>query len=97
MLPTEVIDVAVARRKMPDEDDSGVVQREGVGVVLDALTDTGYAETARRLVVLLAEPELREACRATANAHPPFEIVTEADLPVYDSLPSAPGRNPRTC
>jgi glycosyltransferase involved in cell wall biosynthesis len=64
-------------------DYSDMVRRRAVGVVVDRLDSTGFADACSALAKLIEEPGLRERCRAAALAEVSLEAVV---LPRYRQL-----------
>jgi glycosyltransferase involved in cell wall biosynthesis len=60
----------------------GLIERQGVGVLVDAFTDEAYSRAALRLSRLLKDPTLPARCRALAE----LRFGLEAGIQAYESL-----------
>lgn len=83
----------ICNRGIGDLDD--VVEREGVGVLLDGFSDAAYAVAARRLKRLLEDPDLAGRCRRLAETRYSVDVGVKAYQQLYIEL--ATGTIPTGC
>jgi glycosyltransferase involved in cell wall biosynthesis len=74
----------VCNRGIGDLDD--IVEREGVGVLVDGFSETAYLVAVRRLARLLEDPGLSERCRRLAETRYTVELGVGAYRQIYDEL-----------
>ena len=74
----------VCNRGIGDLDD--IVEREGVGVLVDGFSETEFSDAARRLRRLLEDPGLSERCRRLAETRYSVELGVDAYRQLYDEL-----------
>lgn len=85
----------VCNRGIGDLDD--IVEREGVGVLVDGFSDAAYSSAARRLKDLLEDPGLSGRCRRLAETRYSVDLGVDAYHGLYTELvtgvaPLAPER-----
>ena len=74
-----------------------IVEREGVGVLVDGFSDAAYSDAALRLKGLLEDPDLSGRCRRLAETRYSVDLGVDAyhglytDL-VMDAVPHARAR-----
>jgi glycosyltransferase involved in cell wall biosynthesis len=74
----------VCNRGIGDLDD--IVEREGVGVLVEGFSEAAYSSAARRLGRLLEDPNLTERCRGVAERHYSLQFGVEAYRQLYVEL-----------
>jgi hypothetical protein len=74
----------VCNRGIGDLDD--IVEREGVGVLVDGFSGASYSDAALRLKGLLEDPGLSERCRRLAEARYSVEFGVDAYYALYTEL-----------
>ena len=74
----------VCNRGIGDLDD--IVEREGVGVLVDGFSEAAYLAAARRLGRLLKDPGLSGRCRRLAETRYSVELGVDAYRQLYDEL-----------
>jgi glycosyltransferase involved in cell wall biosynthesis len=74
----------VCNRGIGDLDD--IVEREGVGVLVDGFSEASYSAAARRLKGLLEDPGLSERCRRLAKTRYSVELGVDAYHGLYTEL-----------
>jgi glycosyltransferase involved in cell wall biosynthesis len=83
----------VCNRGIGDLDD--IIEREGVGILVDGFSDGDYVTAAARLRRLLRDPDLPERCRRLAEMRYSIDLGIDAYRSLYDEL--APGTSPTDC
>jgi glycosyltransferase involved in cell wall biosynthesis len=74
----------VCNRGIGDLDD--IVEREGVGVLVDGFSEPHYVRAAGRLKHLLREPDLSDRCRRLAESRYSVDIGVTAYRRLYEEL-----------
>ncbi len=74
----------VCNRGIGDLDD--IVEREGVGVLVDGFSEAAYLAATRRLGRLLKDPGLSERCRRLAETRYSVNLGVDAYYRLYDEL-----------
>lgn len=74
----------VCNRGIGDLDD--IVEREGVGVLVDGFSEAAYLAAARRLGCLLKDPSLSGRCRRLAETRYSVDLGVETYRQLYDEL-----------
>jgi glycosyltransferase involved in cell wall biosynthesis len=74
----------VCNRGIGDLDD--IVEREGVGVLIDEFSESAYRVALRRLEDLLRDPGLSERCRRLAETRYSVRLGVRAYRELYDEL-----------
>jgi glycosyltransferase involved in cell wall biosynthesis len=74
----------VCNRGIGDLDD--IVEREGVGVLVDGFSEAAYSVAVRRLARLLEDPGLAERCRRLAETRYSMDFGVGAYRQLYDDL-----------
>ena len=85
----------VCNRGIGDLDD--IIEREGVGVLVDGFSDAAYSDAALRLKGLLEDPDLSGRCRRLAKTRYSVDLGVDAYYGLYTELvtgaaPLAPER-----
>jgi hypothetical protein len=87
----------ICNRGIGDLDD--IVEREGVGILVDCFSEAAYSTAVRRLKDLLEDPGLSERCRRLAETRYSVDLGVEAYHGIYaelvtgaSSLAREPGR-----
>jgi len=74
----------VCNRGIGDLDD--IVEKEGVGVLVDDFSETAYGAAARRLKALLEDPGLSQRCRRLAETRYGVDLGADAYRELYVEL-----------
>jgi hypothetical protein len=74
----------ICNRGIGDLDD--VIEREGVGVLVDDFSEAAYSSAVRRLKSLLEDPGLSERCRRLAEARYSVDLGVDAYHGLYTEL-----------
>lgn len=64
----------------------GIVEREGVGILVDGFSEAAYSAAVRRLKSLLEDPGLSERCRRLAETRYSVELGIDAYHGLYTEL-----------
>jgi glycosyltransferase involved in cell wall biosynthesis len=67
-------------------DSEEIILRERVGVVVREHSDAAYERAADELLRLLADPEMPQRCRRTAEVHYSLERACQEQLALYKAL-----------
>jgi glycosyltransferase involved in cell wall biosynthesis len=86
----------ICNRGIGDLDD--IVEREGVGVLVDGFSEPDYASAAGRLRRLLEDPDLSDRCRRLAESRYSVDLGVNAYRKLYDEIvtgadPASPAGN----
>ena len=79
----------ICNRGIGDLDD--IVEREGVGVLVDGFSEPDYASAAGRLRHLLQDPDLSNRCRRLAEGHYNVDLGVNAYRKMYDEIGTGAG------
>jgi glycosyltransferase involved in cell wall biosynthesis len=79
----------VANRGVGDLDD--LLERHGVGVLVEGFRDDAYRRAAARLCTLLEDPDLAQRCRALARERFSLEAGVQAYHSLYRELGATAG------
>ncbi len=82
----------VCNRGIGDLDD--VVEREGVGVLVDGFSESAYRDAGQRLHALLRDPEISDRCRRLAESHYGLPLGVRAYHQLYRDVLSEPSATP---
>ena len=74
----------ICNRGIGDLDD--IVEREGVGVLVDSFSEAAYSAAVRRLKGLLEDPGLSERCRRLAETRYSVDLGVDAYYALYTDL-----------
>ncbi|MBI2833839.1 MAG: glycosyltransferase [Acidobacteria bacterium] len=81
---------AAVTPRMGDTD--AIIQREGVGIVVDGHSDVEYRQAFEQLLVLLRDSGLAQRCRRSAEAHYNLDVACDQQMQIYDRLTSGARR-----
>jgi glycosyltransferase involved in cell wall biosynthesis len=74
----------VCNRGIGDLDD--IVEREGVGILVDGFSETAYSVAVRRLKGLLEDPDVSKRCRRLAETRYSLDLGVDAYRGLYTEL-----------
>jgi glycosyltransferase involved in cell wall biosynthesis len=83
----------VCNRGIGDLDD--IIEREGVGVLVDRFSEDAYVAAARRLRRLLDDPGLADRCRNLAETRFSVKLGIESYANLYSAIAAATGSRSR--
>jgi len=78
----------ICNRGIGDLDD--IVEREGVGVLIDGFSEPDYARGAARLRRLLQDPDISDRCRRLAESHYSVNLGVNAYRKLYEEIVGGP-------